>query len=183
MYTLNISVMQPTIIHIKYIMVKQMNELEYERFFSFDKFSSKYKIQLTRAIKFLLSKQRVIEAKYHFLELERISPSHRVVMELGIELGIKTFDRVMFAKYHNLLIDNKKYNQHDLALKRIVYYLSINDKENSISNTASLLDDMSLNDDRLLKLYNMIYHELKEDSLLVKADDVLKKKKLRIIKG
>ncbi|HCB2391581.1 hypothetical protein [Escherichia coli] len=104
-------------------------------------------------------------------------------MDLGFELGIKTFDRAMSVKYHNLLNDNNKYNQHDLALKRIIYYLSINDKKNASSNVASLLDDMSLDKDRLLKLYNLIYYELNEEYLLIKADDVLKKKNLRIIKG
>lgn len=106
-----------------------MNEIEYERFFSFNKLNSKYKIELTKAIKFLLSKKRVIEAKHHFFELEKINPNHKIVMELGFELGIKTFDREMSAKYHNLLNGNGKYNQHDLALKRIIYYLSINDKK------------------------------------------------------
>ncbi|WP_370430367.1 hypothetical protein [Klebsiella michiganensis] len=160
-----------------------MNEIEYERFFSFNKLNSKYKIELTKAIKFLLSKKRVIEAKHHFFELEKINPNHKIVMELGFELGIKTFDREMSAKYHNLLNGNGKYNQHDLALKRIIYYLSINDKKNASSNVASLLDDMSLDKDRLLKLYNLIHYELNEEYLLIKADDVLKKKNLRIIKG
>nr|EHL6953310.1 hypothetical protein [Citrobacter freundii] len=75
-----------------------MNELEYEKLFSFNKSSNKYKIELTKAIKFLLSKQRVIEAKHHFSELERINPNHKIVMELGFELGIKTFDMAMSAK-------------------------------------------------------------------------------------
>ncbi|EBF2152788.1 hypothetical protein FZU01_11055 [Salmonella enterica subsp. enterica] len=160
-----------------------MNELEYEKLFSFNKSSNKYKIELTKAIKFLLSKQRVIEAKHHFSELERINPNHKIVMELGFELGIKTFDMAMSAKYHNLLNDNNKYNQHDLALKRIIYYLSINDKKNASSNVVFLLDDMTLDKDRLLKLYNLIYHELNEEYLLVKANDVLKKRNLRISKG
>lgn len=42
---------------------------------------------------------------------------------------------------------------------------------------------MSLDKDRLLKLYNLIHYELNEECLLIKADDVLKKKNLRIIKG
>ncbi|HIE5492817.1 TPA: hypothetical protein ACXNPO_005351 [Klebsiella pneumoniae] len=160
-----------------------MNELEYEKFFSFNKSSDKYKIELTKAIKFLLSKQRVIEAKHHFFELEKINPNHKIVMELGFELGIKTFDREMSVKYHNLLNENKKYSQHEFALKRIIYHLSINDKKNASSDAASLLDDMSLDKDRLLKLYNLIHYELNEECLLIKADDVLKKKNLRIIKG
>ena len=160
-----------------------MDELGYEKLFSFNKSSDKYKIELTKAIKFLLSKQRVIEAKHHFSELERINPNHKIVMELGFELGIKTFDRAMSAKYHNLLSDNNKYNQHDLALKRIIYYLSINDKENASSNVVFLLDDIKLDKDRLLKLYNLIHHELNEEYLLVKANDVLKKRNLRISKG
>ncbi len=160
-----------------------MNELEYEKIFSFNKSSNKYKIELTKAIRFLLSKKRVIEAKHHFLELEKINPNHRIVMELGFELGIKTFDREMSIKYHNLLNENKKYNQYELALKRIIYRLSINDKKNASSDAASLLDDMSLDKDRLLKLYNLIHYELNEECLLIKADDVLKKKNLRIIKG
>ncbi|HBX2615216.1 TPA: hypothetical protein MHU15_26300 [Klebsiella pneumoniae] len=159
-----------------------MNELEYEKLFSFNKSSSKYKIALTKAIKFLLSKQRVIEAKHHFFELEKINTNHTIVMELGFEIGIKTFDRAMSVKYHNLLNESNKYNQHDLALKRIIYYLSINDEKNASSNVASLLDDMSLDKDRLLKLYNLIHYEINEEHLLVKADDVLKKKNLRIIK-
>lgn len=160
-----------------------MNELGYEKLFSFNKSSIKYKIELTKAIKLLLSKQRVMEAKHHFFELERINPTHKVVMELGFELGIKTFDRAMSAKYHNLLSDNNKYNQHDLTLKRIVYYLSINDEENASSNVHSLLDDTSLDNGRLLKLYNLIYLELKEEHLIIKINNVLKKKKLKISKG
>lgn len=160
-----------------------MNELEYEKIFSFNKSSNKYKLELTKAIKFLLSKKRVIEAKHHFFELEKINPNHKIVMELGFELGIKTFDREMSVKYHNLLNENNKYNQHELAIKRIIYYLSINDKKNASSNVASLLDDMNLDKDRLLKLYNLIHYELNEECLLIKADDVLKKKNLRIIKG
>lgn len=97
-------------------------------------------------------------------------------MELGLELGIKTFDRVMAKKYHNLLNDDKKYNKHELSIKRIKYYLSINDKENSYSNTNLLLDDMSLDKTRLLELYNLINTELSESDLLNKANDVLKKK-------
>lgn len=160
-----------------------MNELEYERIFSFNKVSGKYKIELTKAIKFLLSKQRVIEAKHHFTELERISPNHKVVMELGFDIGIKTFDRGMVAKYHDLLEGCKKYNKHDLFLKRIVYWLSINAKNNADSDVKILLDDVSLDNGRLIDLYNIIHRELNEEHLIIKANDVLKKRNLRVVKG
>ncbi|WP_233965133.1 hypothetical protein [Pectobacterium versatile] len=160
-----------------------MNELEYEKFFSFNKESRKYKIELTKVIKFLLSKQRVIEAKYHFIELEKVNPNHVVVMALGFDIGVKTFDREMVVKYHDLLKACKKYNKHDLYIKMIIYWLSINRKDNASLDVKVLLDDVSLDNGRLIKLYNIIYHELNEENLIIKADDVFKKRNLRIIKG
>ncbi|MFB2710743.1 hypothetical protein ACE1BU_07585 [Aeromonas veronii] len=160
-----------------------MNEFEYERIFSFNKMSKKYKIELTKVIKFLLSKQRVIEAKHHFTELEKINPNHKVVMELGFDIGIKTFDREMVFKYHDLLEECKGYNKHDLLLKRIVYWLSINAKNNADSDVKILLDDVSLDNVRLIYLYNIIHRELNEEHLIIKANDVLKKRNLRVVKG
>lgn len=157
-----------------------MNELDYESFFSFSKDSSKYKIQLTKAIKFLLSKQRVIEAKHHFNELERINPNHSVVMDLGFEIGTKTFDREMVLKYHNLLEACKKYNKHDLFIKRITFWISINEISNSISDSEELLNDLTLDKVRLLELYRIINHEIKDENLIIMANTTLKKRKLRI---
>lgn len=159
-----------------------MNELEYERIFSFNKSSEKYKIALTNTIRFLLSKQRVIEAKHHFIELEKINTNHKIVMELGFDIGIKTFDREMVVKYHNLLEGCKKYNKHDLFLKRIIYWLSINATDKATSDVETLLDDVHLDNGRLLKLYNIIHRELSEEHLARKVDDVLKNRKLRVIK-
>lgn len=160
-----------------------MNEFEYEKLFTFNKVNRKYKIKLTDAVKFLLSKQRVIEAKYHFMELEKINPNHKVVMELGFDIGIKTFDRSMAIKYHNLLEECKEYNKHDFLLKRIVYWLSINQKEQAISDACAILDDIILDNDRFIRLYNIIHHELKDEYLIIKANNVLRKKNLKIVKG
>jgi len=159
-----------------------MKELKYEDFFSTNKSKNSYKKELTNIIKFLLQKKRIIEAKYHFSELEKINPNHLIVMELGLEIGIKTFDREMSIKYHNLLIKNNKYNQIDLAFKRINFYLSINNIENASSSVLSLMDEINLDNGSLLKLYNLIDSELDDKILINKADEILRKKKLRLIR-
>ncbi|CRL60052.1 hypothetical protein [Proteus vulgaris] len=85
-----------------------MTEDEYEKIFTLDKSSKKYVLKLTSVIKLLMSKQRIIEAKYHFNELEELKPNSKDTMLLGFDIAIKTFDVKMAAKYDNLISTTKK---------------------------------------------------------------------------
>jgi hypothetical protein len=93
-----------------------MLELEYKKIFSFNKSSEKYKIELTKAIKFLLSKKRVIEAKHHFFELEKINPNHKIVMDLGFETLF--LDKRNFIAFVNSIL----YFSLDLLKEKIFSY-------------------------------------------------------------
>lgn len=160
-----------------------MNESEYENVFNFNKASKKYKIILTDAIKFLLSRQRVIEAKYHFLELERIGGSGVTVMELGFDIGVKTFDKSMVIKYDGLLDKHKKYKKDNLEMKRLIFWISINSMDNAKVCIKELLNSTTLSNDTLLQLYNLIHREFQDKELVDCADSVIKKRKLMLIRG
>lgn len=160
-----------------------MDEIQYEKLFGMkicDKKSVKF---ITDAIIFLLSRQRIIEAKYHFKTLEKINPNHKIVMELGLDIGIKSLDFEMVEKYEAML---KKFNlieKNCILLKRINYYLSINKENNAILLINKILDKPYQNNKELLSLANMINREIGEENkkiIFEKINQILKKRNLKL---
>lgn len=159
-----------------------MNEDEYEKIFTIDKSSKKYFYKLTQAIKFLLSKQRIIEAKHHFKELEILKPNSRDTMILGFNIATKTFDNKMAAKYDKLMVDSRKVNNKELNFKRIIYWLSTNEIDNAEICINYLLDECALTKDELLELYEIIKCEIDIECLNEKINKYAKRMGIKFIR-
>lgn len=100
--------------------------------------SKKHAIRLTKYIDALLSKGRVLEAKYHFALLEKIKPNHRHTITLGYSIAISSFDNEGVKEF-----DKKLYLSHpsdiEICWFRLKYYTSVQSIKNIEEHCEFLL--------------------------------------------
>jgi effector-binding domain-containing protein len=99
---------------------------------------NKYKIRLTEYIKFLIQKEKFLEAKYFFNILYKIKNDHPITIRLGYSLSISLFDTEGVKKFDSLLYQSKA-PETELIYFRLKYYYSTNNYKNSAECCEILL--------------------------------------------
>ncbi|WP_368937689.1 hypothetical protein [Morganella morganii] len=156
-----------------------MNEDEYEKIFTINKSSKNYFYKLTQAIKFLLSKQRIIEAKYHFNELEALKPNSRDTIELGYEIGTRTFDIERVSKYDELIEKIGKVSKKELCFKRMIFWISMNQFSKVESIFNYIIDNLELNDQDMKRLCQLCHEDINGVDLSKEIEIYIKKIRTR----
>jgi hypothetical protein len=108
---------------------------------------NKYKIRLTEYIKFLIQKERFLEAKYFFNILFKIKNDHPLTIKLGYSLSISLFDSEGVKKFDSLLYQSKP-PETELIYFRLKYYHSTNNYKN-FTECCDFLLSKKLNNEQL----------------------------------
>ncbi|MDQ4431523.1 hypothetical protein PKO51_19480 [Yokenella regensburgei] len=85
----------------------------------------KYHKRLSDFISFLISKGRILEARYYFQILIQSRPNNLRANMLGYEISIKSFDNEGVARFDRFLCDNAK-KVVDVQVLQLEYYYSVN---------------------------------------------------------
>ncbi len=88
----------------------------------------KYYKRLSDFINFLISKGRVLEAKYYFQILIQSRPDNLKTNMLGYEISIKSFDSEGVARFDKFLCDNSK-KIVDVQILQLEYYYSVSNSK------------------------------------------------------
>lgn len=88
----------------------------------------KYYKRLIDFINFLISKGRILEAKYYFQILIQSRPDNLKTNMLGYEISIKSFDKEGVARFDRFLCHNSK-KAVDVQLLQLEYYYSVNNEK------------------------------------------------------
>lgn len=99
----------------------------------------KYPKRLTDYIETLVKHGRMIEAKYFFLDLCKVSPNHERTIRLGYTIAIATFDNDWVYKYDKLLTDSAQ-EVNEVLWFRLRYYQSQNNIAACESTSCELLE-------------------------------------------
>lgn len=91
--------------------------------------NKKYGKRLTDFIDYLVSKGRILEAKYFFEILLNVKPNNARTIRLGYSLSILSFDDAGVRKFDKLLLDSKP-KDIEIFWFQLRYYLSRNDIKN-----------------------------------------------------
>lgn len=105
--------------------------------------NKKYVKRLTDYINILLSKGRVLEAKYYFDKLYLLKPDHVKTILLGYKLSIKLFNTNDVSKFDKKLY-NLKRSEEELVWFRLQYYYSVNNKKFAEECASYLLSKNTL---------------------------------------
>lgn len=100
--------------------------------------SKKHAVRLTNYIDGLLSKGRVVEAKYYFKQLIKEKPNHLRTIKLGYSISISSFDNEGVRKFDSQLYQSRS-SKIELLWFRLKYYISINNIRDVESHCEFLL--------------------------------------------
>ncbi|MFK3942929.1 hypothetical protein ACI2KC_14800 [Pseudomonas monteilii] len=103
------------------------------------KHNRKYLKKLTEYVQDLVSRGRLLEARYFFLDLSQISPSHPKTIRLGYAIAIATFDNDWVLKYDKLLVDSGG-AVNEVNCYRLQYYHSRNNLASCEDTCCALLE-------------------------------------------
>lgn len=140
--------------------------------------SKKHAKRLIDYINLLLSKDRLLEAKYYFYKLHKIKPSSISTVLLGYKVSIKTLDNQGVGEFDRKLF-NLKRKEDELYALRLQYYYSVNNKKNAEQTASYLLSKYSVKNELFQTIYSISIYQ--ESYMIVQGlCEYMKRKKIKL---